>query len=187
MFFLLYLQVRNNQKMSEKCQNFEKNSSQKHGRPQKLLQGGETRYFAHPFHVADDATQMHVHKMLCPFYIITNMPHTAQRRNEGGQGRHNSPGAESQWGRQIAVGGAIKSQQCHKHILQYSTFASERPQVRTWGRQTCFLPRAPSDLVTPLLLRQQSQKLRFIGAAMVLFHLCFFSHCTVQNYEAYRY
>ena len=31
-----------------------------------------------------------------------------------------------------------------------STFASERPQVRTEGRQTCFLPRAPSNLVTPL-------------------------------------
>jgi len=37
-----------------------------------------------------------------------------------------------------------------KHFSQYSTFASERPQVRTWGRQTCFLPRAPSNLVTSL-------------------------------------
>ena len=47
-------------------------------------------------------------------------------------------------------GGAKKSQQCHTYILQYSTFASGRPQVRKWGRQTCILPRAPSNLVTPL-------------------------------------
>jgi len=35
-------------------------------------------------------------------------------------------------------------------VLQRSTFASERPHVRTWGHQTCFLPRAPSNLVTHL-------------------------------------
>ena len=37
-----------------------------------------------------------------------------------------------------------------KYFLQCSTFASERPQVRTWWRQTRFLPRAPYNLVTPL-------------------------------------
>ena len=37
--------------------------------------------------------------------------------------------------------------------IQYCTFTSERPQFRTWGCQTCFLPRAPSNLVTPLLRR----------------------------------
>jgi len=31
-----------------------------------------------------------------------------------------------------------------------STFPSERPLVPTWGRQTFFLLRAPSNLVTPL-------------------------------------
>jgi len=36
------------------------------------------------------------------------------------------------------------------YFLQYSTFASERPQVLTWGRQTCILPRTPSNLVAPL-------------------------------------
>jgi len=46
--------------------------------------------------------------------------------------------------------GGKKSQQCHTHIFQNSTLASERPQVRTWGRQACFLPQAPSNLVTPL-------------------------------------
>jgi len=34
-------------------------------------------------------------------------------------------------------GDAKKSQQCHTYILQDSTFASERPQVPKWGRQTC--------------------------------------------------
>ena len=46
--------------------------------------------------------------------------------------------------------GSEKSWQCLKYFFQYSTFASEIPQVRTWGRQTCFLPQEPSSLVTPL-------------------------------------
>ena len=37
------------------------------------------------------------------------------------------------------------------YFLQYSTFASERPQVRTWRRQTWFLPQALPNPVTPLL------------------------------------
>ena len=45
---------------------------------------------------------------------------------------------------------AEKVQQCRKYFLQYSTFVFERLPVRTWGRQTCFLPRAPSNLVTHL-------------------------------------
>ena len=45
--------------------------------------------------------------------------------------------------------GNEKSQKCRKCFLQYSVFASERSQFRTWGRQTCFLPRAPSNLGTP--------------------------------------
>ena len=52
-------------------------------------------------------------------------------------------------GRRITARG-LKYQQCHKHFFQNTTFASERRQVRTWGRQTCFLPQAPSNLVTPL-------------------------------------
>jgi len=51
--------------------------------------GGESRYFAYPLHVADDAMQMHVHKTL------RKMPPATQGRNDGGQGGHNSPGAES--------------------------------------------------------------------------------------------
>jgi len=40
--------------------------------------------------------------------------------------------------------------QYHKYFLQCSTLASDRSEVRTWERQTCFLFRAPSNLVTPL-------------------------------------
>ena len=60
-----------------------------------------------------------------------------------GASGHNSPGAES-------LRGVKKAQQCHKHIFQNSTFASETPQVRTWGRQICFLLQAPSNPGTPL-------------------------------------
>jgi len=78
-----------------------------------------------------------------------------QGRNEGAR-EHNYLGAESLWGRWNTVGvpndcgGAKKAQQCHTYILQYSTFDSGRPQVRKWGRQTCILPRAPSNLVATL-------------------------------------
>ena len=38
-----------------------------------------------------------------------------------------------------------KSQHYQKCLLQCSTFASERPQVPTWWRQSCFLPQAPTN------------------------------------------
>ena len=49
------------------------------------------------------------------------------------------------------TGCAEKSQQCLKYFIQYSTFTPKRPYVRTWGRQTCYLARAPSNVGTPLL------------------------------------
>jgi len=66
------------------------------------------------------------------------------------------------WGLELCLGGAkptkappwrrdcpgAEKSQCHKYFK--SIFAFEKPQGRTWGRQTCFLPRAPSYLVTPL-------------------------------------
>jgi len=64
---------------------------------------------------------------------------------------HNSPGGKSLWGRWMAAGGAEKSLSCHKHFLPHSPFASVGVQVRTWGRQTWFLTRAPSNLVTHLV------------------------------------
>ena len=66
-----------------------------------------------------------------------------QGRNEGSKGVQFP-------GRRITAWNSGKSQKCHKYFLQYSAFTSEEPQVRTWGRQTCFLPQAPSNLITPL-------------------------------------
>jgi len=51
-------------------------------------------------------------------------------------------------------GVAEKSQPCHKYFIQHNTFASEKTQVRTQGRQTCFSQRAPSNLATLLAARQ---------------------------------
>jgi len=47
-------------------------------------------------------------------------------------------------GREITAWGAEKAQQCHKYFLQYGAFASEKTQVRTWGRQT------PNLLIVPV-------------------------------------
>ena len=58
--------------------------------------------------------------------------------------------AKSVQGAPNGCGGGDKSQQCPKYFLQYRTYATERLQFRIWGRQTCFLPWAPSNLVTPL-------------------------------------
>jgi len=74
----------------------------------------------------------------------------------GERGR-NSPG-ESLLGRRMTSRGAEKSQQCHKYFLQYSAFASERPQFRPWGLQTCFLSRAPCNLVTSLDVRLMTRR-----------------------------
>jgi len=45
-----------------------KHRQHRHGRPQKFLQGGQSRYFAFRFQVADHTMQMDVNKTLCPFY-----------------------------------------------------------------------------------------------------------------------
>jgi len=67
----------------------------------------------------------------------------------GGKGS-TIPRAPNHYGVPNHCGGAGKSRQCHKYFLQYIEFASERVQVRTWGRQTCSLIQAPSNLVMPL-------------------------------------
>jgi len=65
-------------------------------------------------------------------------------------------GAESLRGCLITAGGVEKYKQCHKYFLQYSKFAFEGTEVdhaspvRPRGRQTCFLPRAPTNRITPL-------------------------------------
>jgi len=54
-----------------------------------------------------------------------------------GKEGHNSPGAES-----------LGAQQRRKYFLHCGKFTPKRH--RTWGRQTCFLSRAPSNLDAPL-------------------------------------
>jgi len=81
-----------------------------------------------------------------------------QGRIDGGQGGHNSPGVEFLWGRRITAGapnyceGAEKSQQCHKYIVQYNIFASERPQVRTWGAKLASYPGRHLTSLLPCLV-----------------------------------
>ena len=86
------------------------------------------------------------------FYLLTTGAALATTRVvTRGQGGRNSPGAES-------LRGAPKGPNSVTSTLFNSSFASERSRVRKWGRQTCFLPRAPFNLVTPLQ-RHHLQKL----------------------------
>jgi len=62
-------------------------------------------------------------------------------------------------GRQITMRAPKSPNNVTSTSVQYSTFASGSPQVRTQGRQTCFLPRAPSNLVMPLAVIQYSSAL----------------------------
>jgi len=68
------------------------------------------------------------------------------------QGRNKGEKGGTMPGHQITAV-AEKSQQCASTFLKYSTFAPERPYLRTRGRQTCFLPRARSNRTTTLHLR----------------------------------
>jgi len=101
--------------------------------------------------------------------LTDNLLLGSAQRNERGQGGHiarapNHYGdAESLWISPNAGGGAEKSQQRHKHFLQYSEFASERYQVRTWGAKLASCPGrhlaslrpwiCKLSFPTPLLLR----------------------------------
>ena len=67
---------------------------------------------------------------------------------------HSSPGDESLWERRMT--GGRRNVLTLSQELQCSTFASERPQVRTQERQTCFLPRTPSNFVGPLTVIKYS-------------------------------
>jgi len=65
-------------------------------------------------------------------------------------GRGITMGMQNHCGPPNNCGVAEKSQQCRQYFFKYRTFPSERHQVRIKRHQTCFLPRAPSILVTPL-------------------------------------
>jgi len=60
------------------------------------------------------------------------------------------PGCRTTAGGAESLRWQLKSLNVTCTFFNTSEIASERPQVRTWGRQTCFLPRAPSNFVTPL-------------------------------------
>jgi len=60
------------------------------------------------------------------------------------------PRASNHYGRAESLQRSPKSPNNVTSTFFHSRFASDRPQVGTWGRQTCFLPRAPSNLVTSL-------------------------------------
>jgi len=66
----------------------------------------------------------------------------------------------AQFPRRRIIMGARKSPSNVTSTFFNSRFASERPQIRTWGRQTCFLSRAPPNLVTPLYTPDISQNKR---------------------------
>jgi len=93
-------------------------------------------------HTSLAKTARYLWRQLC----VLSSKRYSQRSNEGVARGAQFPG------RRMAAGGAKESHKRHKYILQYSEFASERPQFRTRWHQTCFLPRAPSDVVTPLAL-----------------------------------
>jgi len=67
--------------------------------------------------------------------------HGRRKGQRGENGANNSPDANSLRGR---------AKRSNKYIIQCSTLFSEWSQVRIWGRQTCSLPRASSNLVAPL-------------------------------------
>ena len=96
--------------------------------------------------------ELQVDSILCLKVNWLRLYNKCTQRHNGGTRGAQFPGRRV-WvkkGGQITAGSAEKSQQCHKYFLPYSTFASERPQFQTWGRKTCFLSQAPSNLVTPL-------------------------------------
>jgi len=90
------------------------------------------------------------------FYQPTFRPHiqvsffiaVTQERNEG----DTIPRAPNHYGAPNDCEGhrKVPTMSHHNYFLQYSTFASVKLQVWTWGRQTLFLTRAPSHLVMPL-------------------------------------
>jgi len=77
----------------------------------------------------------------------------------GGAGGHSSTGAES-LGRRITAGSPNDwrgRQKIPKISQLLSSIQYETPQLGTWWRQTCFLPQAPSNLIT-LLIHGRPQK-----------------------------
>jgi len=93
------------------------------------------------------------------FDVGSSQYHFNQGHNEGGKGAE-FPGGPVTMGRRMTTG----SSKSHNNVTRtfFNTFTSKISQVGTWGRQTCFLPQTPSNLVTPLILtRVLPLQLRF--------------------------
>jgi len=75
-------------------------------------------------------------------------PWSARGVTRGERGAH-FPGPRITMGAPNDCGVGRKVPTMSQVLLQCNTFASKRPQFRTWGRQTCFLPREPFNLVAP--------------------------------------
>jgi len=75
----------------------------------------------------------------------TDVPPCKHCRNEEGARWEPFPG------RRITAEGAEKFRKCHKYFSAVNLPPKEL-SFEHWGRQTCVLPRAPSNLVTPLLV-----------------------------------
>ena len=65
-------------------------------------------------------------------------PHAEAKRG-GGEGVQ-LPGRRITMEAPSDCGGAKKSQHCHNYFLKHSTFASERPQLLTWGAKLASCP-----------------------------------------------
>jgi len=82
------------------------------------------------------------------YLYVTNTTISFRGVTSGCKGGAISQAPKSLWGRRItpndsAEWGAENFQQSHKYFLQYSKFASIRPQIQIWGHQIWFLRRAP--------------------------------------------
>jgi len=156
-----------------------KNSSQKHGGPQKLFQGGKLDILFILSMLLTIQCQCTFTERLCPFYLHHN--ENAPCYAGGGRGGHNSLGAGSLWGRhKVSPNNVTNTFFNTVHLL---------PNDLRFKHRVVNLLLAPGAIkpLTSLLLQQQSQKSHFVDAAMLRFHSCFYSLCTVQNYEAYHY
>jgi len=103
-----------------------------------------------------------------------------QGRNEWGKGSTIPRAPNHYWGR-------WKSQQYHMCFLQRNAFASERPQVRTGGRQSCFLPRAPSNLATPRLHWQHAWNWFLAVQASWIVRQLYVFHCILIFIAAFPF
>ena len=82
-----------------------------------------------------------------------------QGRNERGARREQFPGRRATMGAPNGCGGRRKVPTMSQVLPSTPYICLQRPQARTWGRQTCFLPRAPSNLVMPLVVAENLLKL----------------------------